>query len=545
MMIRPKRPARARALLAVALAVAGLTAAACTASKPEKPRAEQVFRFRLREDPPTLDPALVTDNLSEAVLVNLFRGLVAMDPATLQVAPAVAESWTVSGDGLTYTFHLRPDAYFHNGRLVTAGDVAWSFERLLRKETKSPRRWLLEPLQGSAEFSEGRADKVAGIEVDGERTLTLRLAKPFAPFLGMLTMPGAAIVPREVYDDPAKAYLRAPVGCGPFRLARWEQSNVIELFAFDRFYGGRPALDRVLVRIIENRQTALEEYRAGGLDSLDEVPRELTPDIQNDVRRYPFVGVGYIGFNLDRPPFRGNPDLRKAINYAVDKEYLWSVLMPGGNSPARGIIPPGIPGYDPSLPGYPHDEAKARSLLAKAGFPAGRGLPPIGLWVNTSDDNRAIAQQVQVDLKKIGVEVSIREVDWGAYLKAVEGTPESPGEAQMFRFGWYLDYPDADAVLRLQLHSANVGPLGNYFRYRNAAFDRLVDEALSLTDPQARIDRYRQAERIAVMDDAVWLFLNYFESATLFKSHVKGAVLTPLGEFRIPLERLSIERTGS
>jgi len=544
-MILAKRRARAAFMAAFALAALGLVVAGCTSKPDPVSRPEQVYRFRLREDPPTLDPALVTDNLSEAVLVNLFRGLVAMDPATLAVVPEVAESWTVSPDGLTYAFRLRDDVFFHNGRRVIAGDVAWSFERLLRPETRSPRRWLLEPLEGSAEFTEGKAARVAGLSVVDERTITLRLSKPFAPFLGMLTMSGAAIVPREVYDDPARAYLRAPIGCGPFRLARWEQSSVIELLAFDRHYGGRPALDRVLVRIIENRQTALEEYRAGGLDSLDEVPREVTPDIRDDVRRYPFIGVGYIGFNLDLPPFRGNADLRKAINYAVDKEYLWNVLLPGGNSPARGIIPPGIPGHDPSLPGYPHDEAKARSLLAKAGYPAGRGLAPISLWVNTSDDNRAIAQQIQADLKKIGVELRIREVDWGAYLKAVEGTPEAPGEAQMFRFGWYLDYPDADAVLRLQLHSKNIGPLGNYFRYHNAAFDRLVDDALALPDPRARADRYREAERIAVMDDAVWLFLNYFESATLFKRHVKGAVLTPLGEFRIPLERLWIEKAGA
>ena len=543
-MRRVPRSARAALVVACALAAISPLYVGCRATQAPESRAEQVYRFRLREDPPTLDPAQVTDNLSEAVLVNLFRGLVSMDPATLAVVPAVAESWTVSPDGLTYTFRLRDDVVFHNGRRVIAEDVAWSFERLLRPATKSPRRWLLEPLDGAADFTAGRSEHLSGISVGDERTISLRLAKPFAPFLGMLTMPAAAIVPREVYDDPARAYLRAPVGCGPFRLARWEQSNVIELQAFDRFYEGRPKLDRVLVRIIENRQTALEEYRAGGLDSLDEVPREVTPDIRDDVRRYPFMGVGYLGFNLDRPPFKGNADLRKAINFAVDKEYLWNVLLPGGNSPARGIIPPGIPGYDPSLPGYPHDEAKARALLAKAGYPSGKGLKPISLWVNTSDDNRVIAQQVQADLGKIGVPVTIREVDWGAYLKAVEGTPEESGEAQMFRFGWYLDYPDADAVLRLTLHSRNIGPLGNYFRYRNAAFDRLVDEALALTDPGARAERYREAERIAVMDDAVWLFLNYFESATLFKSHVKGVVLTPLGEFRIPLERLWIEKAG-
>ena len=528
--------------LLVAPALAGLVACSHPAPQPAKP--EQVYRFRLREDPPTLDPALVTDNLSDAVTSNVFRGLVTMDPETLAIAPAVADSWSISPDGLAYTFHLRPGVVFHNGRTLTADDVAWSFRRLLRKETNSPRRWLLEPVAGSAAFTEGRSPDVAGMVIEAPDRITLRLEKPFAPFLGMLTMIGAAIVPREVYEDPARGYLRAPVGCGPFRFTRWETASLLEMEAFDRYYGGRPALDRVQVRIIENKATALEAYRAGDLDSLDEVPADVTPDLEKEVHKYPFIGVGYIGFNLDLPPFKGNPALRQAINYGVDKEYLWNKILPGANLPARGIIPPGIPGYDPDLPGYPHDEAKARALLAKAGYPGGRGLAPIGLWVNTSEDNRRIALQVQSDLKRIGVPIKVKEVDWAAYLHAVEGSPTVPGEAQMFRFGWSLDYPDADAVLRLCLHSKNVGPPGNFFRYRNPEFDRLVDGALSMTDPAARADAYRRAERMAVMDDAVWLFLNYYGSMTLFKPYVQGIVHTPLGEFRIPLERLRLEKSS-
>ena len=535
----------ARALLAGAVLGAAALAAGCSPERPAPPAAEKVFRFRLREDPPTLDPAMVTDNLSDAVTANVFRGLVAMDPATLAIVPAVASSWPISPDALVYTFRLRDDAFFQNGRKVTAQDVAWSFRRVLAKATNSPRRWLLEPIAGSAAFIEGKTPDVAGLATPDDRTVVLTLDHPFAPFLSMLTMTGAAVVPREVYDDATKGYLRAPIGCGPFQVVRWQQSNAIEMRAFDRYYGGRPAIDRVIVRIIENRASAVEEYRAGGLDSLDEVPTDLPDDIKGDVLRYPFIGVGYVGFNLDLPPFKGNPALRKAFNYAVDKEYLWNVLLPGANTAGRGIIPPGVPGYDPELPGYPHDEAKARSLLAQAGYPGGRGLPPITLWVNTSEENRQIAEQVQADLKKVGVGIAIKEVDWAAYIQAVEGTVEQPGAAQMFRFGWYLDYPDADAVLRLQLHSKNVGPPGNYFRYRNPAFDRLVDEALGLTDPAARADRYRRAERMAVMDDAVWLFLNYYGSMTLFKPYVKGVVPTPLGEFRIPLEKLRLEKTGS
>jgi ABC-type transport system substrate-binding protein len=209
--------------------------------------------------------------------------------------------------------------------------------------------------------------------------------------------------------------------------------------------------------------------------------------------------------------------------------------MGGGNIPANSLLPPGAPAYDPDLPGFPHDPEAAALLLREAGYPGGEGLDPIALWINTSEDNRKIAQQIQADIKKIGVELEIREVDWAAYLAAVEGTVDQPGQAQMFRLGWYLDYPDPDAILRPLLHS------GNYARYHNPEVDRLLDEALDLTDPAAREERYREAERIAIMEDAALLLLNFYEESTLFKPYVGGIVTTPMGEFRIPLERLRIE----
>ncbi len=537
---------RARAALLLIAALAGVAFARCGRTGPAAKKGEQVFRFRLHEDPPTLDPALANDQFSEAIILNVNRGLVELDPLTLEIHPAVADSWTISPDGLTYTFHLRDGVRFHNDRAVTAEDVAYSYLRLLKRETNSPRRFLLEPLAGAKEFTEGRSTGVQGLSTPGERKVVLRLSRPFAPFLSELTMANAVILPKEVYDDPRKAYLRAPVGCGPFRFARWEQANFIELQAFDGYYGGRPALDRVVVRMIESRASALQEYISGGLDSLDETPDEtdkaMMEKVGKEIKKYPFMGTGYIGFNLALPPFKGNTALRKAFNYAIDKKYLWEVLSPGGNTPANGIIPPGIPGHDETLPGYPHNEAKARSLMAQAGYPAGKGLPPISLWVNTGEENRKIASQIQADLRKIGVDITLREVDWGAYIAAVSGTPEKPGQAQMFRFGWSLDYPDADAILRPLLSSANWGPAGNFGRYKNPEFDLLVDRALSLADPKERAGLYRRAEAMAVMDDAVWIFLNYYQSATLYKPYVKGVVLSPLGEFRLPLERLKIER---
>jgi oligopeptide transport system substrate-binding protein len=533
-------------LLALAAGAAILPGLSCARPDRKAATAEQVFRFRLREDPPTLDPALSTDQLSNAVLINIFRGLVEIDPGTLEVRPALAASWTISPDRLTYTFRLRDDATFHNGRRVTSRDVEYTFQRTLRKETNAPWRWVMLPIAGAREFGDGATPSIAGLRIVDERTVELRLEKPYAPFLSTLCLLPAAIVPREIYDDPAKAYLRSPVGCGPFRFSRWEQSNFIELLAFDRFYGGRPRLDRVVVRMIENLRSALEEYRAGGLDSLDEIPpasdKALERELGPEILRYPFLGTQYIGFNHARAPFKGNVKLRQAFNYAVDKDYMWKVLLPGEAQPAHGIIPPGVPGYDPDLPGYPHDEAKARRLLAEAGYPEGRGLPPITLWVNTSEELRRIAEQVQADLKKIGVDLTIRQVDWSAYIQAVQGTADVAGEAQLFRLGWHLDYPDADSMLRPLLHSSNFGPGGNCFRYRNPKVDSLLDRALLLTDMKERAAIYREVERIAVMDDAVLLFLSYYESSTLFKPYVKGIVPSPLGEFRIPLERLWIEK---
>ncbi len=480
------------------------------------------------------------------MLFRLFRGLVELEPATMTVRPAVAESWTVSEDRLTYTFRLRDDVYFHNGRKVTARDVAWSYRRLLSPATKSPRRSILEPLAGAAAFARGATTDLPGLTTPDDRTIALRLEKPFAPFLSALTLMNTAILPPEVYEDPGEAYLRAPVGCGPFHFVRWEQSNFIDLAAFDRFYGGRPSIDRVVVRIIENHQGALQEYLAGGLDSLDEVPEDddpLAAALGAEILRYPFIGTEFIGFNHAVAPFKGNAALRQAINYAVDKEYFHKTLH--GRPVANGIIPPGAPGHDPSLLGYPYDPEKARRLLAQAGYPGGRGLPPITLWYNTAESLNQDMQKIQLDLKQIGVNLTLQSVDWAAYIAAIEGTPVRPGQAQMYRFGWSLDYPDAESILRPLLHSANAGPAGNYSRYANPRVDALIDEAMGLVDDAARAERYMEAQRIAVMEDAVWLFLSYYESKTLFKPWVKGVVTTPLGEFRIPIERLRIEKGSS
>ncbi len=538
-------PALAAATLASAVVLLGLFGlTACVSREPREPRAEQVFRARMREDPPDIDPVQSGDSLSDQVNFEIHDGLLGLDPASLEVVPAVAEAWEVSGDGLHYTFHLRGDVRFHNGRKTTADDVLYSFTRILDPKTNSKRREVLAAVKGAGPFSQGKTARVEGLEKVDPQTVRITLEEPLPHFLQLLTMAAASIVPREVYDDPQKGYLTHPVGCGPFQFSRWERSNFLELKAFGDYYRGRPKLDRVLFRFIENPASAMQEYRSGGLEWMDEFPgseTDIARDLPGDYRKGPYLASYFYGMNLARAPFKGNPALRKAFNYAVNKEAICAQTWEGAHTPAHGILPPGIPGYDPNLRGYPYDPARAREFLARAGYPEGKGLPEIDLWVNNNEKHVQAAQRVQADLKAAGIPVRIKAVDFATLLQGAGGTADSPGEALLYRFGWQADYPDPNAFLYPLLHSRNFGPAGNMGRYSNPKVDQLLDQARTMTRTDERTRLYREVERIAVEEDAVWLFTSNYTSRVLIKPYVKGVVLSPLGSNRIPLDRLWLE----
>jgi peptide/nickel transport system substrate-binding protein len=540
---RPAAPFLATALL---LLVSG--GEGCAPAPPSHPAAEQVLRVRMREDPPDIDPAQSGDTLSDRLNLEVHDGLVDFEPDTLRLIPAVADSWTISSDGLRYTFQLHPGVRFHNGRALTSADVLYSFTRILDPRVNSKRREIFADVEGAAEFTAGRSPSVKGLEAPDPLTFRITLSKPLPYFLQLLATPAAAVVPREVYEDPAKGFLTHPVGCGPFKFVRWERSNFMELSAFGDYYRGRPKLDRVVIRFIENPASAMEEYKAGGLEWMDEMPGSET-DIARlypgDYRKGPYLATYYYGMNLARKPFQGNPELRKAFNYAVDRKAICDQLFEGTHTVSRGILPPGTPGFNPDLKGFDFDPEKAKEHLAKAGYPGGRGLPMIDLWVNNNEKLLQIAQKVQADLRQVGIPVRIKAVDWANFLQAVQGTAETPGEALLYKFGWQADYPDPDAFLYWLLHSRNAGPAGNMGRYSNPKVDDLLDRARNLLRMEDRIPLYREAERIAVEEDAAWLFVSNFTERFLIKPYVKGVVLSPLGMSRTPFDRMWIEKSSS
>jgi len=485
------------------------------------------LRLRLAQDPATLDPAHAADQHSIAVVSQIFDGLVEFDPTDLSVKPSLAERWEISDDGLRHTFHLRAGARFHDGRPVTADDVAFSFARVLSPTTKSERRWVLSALAPG------------GIHVIDPQTIELTLERPFGPFMTMLCLEAASVVPRDLYSVADRSSDRRPVGAGPFAFESWTAGERIVL----RRYHSTPRADarevsRVVYRIIGSESTALEEYLTGGLDVADEVPmgrrRELESRLGGQYRRWAQPAIAYLGFNHRAAPFAGNRALRQAFNYAVDKEYICDVLNEGKDIPAFGILPRGMPGYDPTIAGYPFDPDRARALLTQAGYPEGRGLPEIALFYNTSETQRHIMERVQMDLARIGVKTRLKSLDPPALMQSLEA-----GEPAFFRMAWLAESPDPDSFLTPVLHSASGPDEGNFSRYANAEFDRLIDRARVTRKDAERAALYRQAQRLAV-DDACWLFLYYYGDEALVSPRVRGLTLPALGDFLAPLSAVSV-----
>jgi peptide/nickel transport system substrate-binding protein/oligopeptide transport system substrate-binding protein len=525
---------RAAALAATLVALlAAMLADHAAAAKPGG-----TLRMVFVSDPPTLDPAQATDLTSSAVIRQVFDALLELDEK-LVPAPALAERWTVSADQRTYTFHLRRGAKFHTGREVRAADVKYSFERAARGK----RPWVFEKLTGAKDFIKGAASEIAGVRVVDEATIELRLERPFAPFLHLMAYDAASIVPREEADRRGAGFASHPVGTGAFRFVSWRRDDQVVLERFPEHFRGAAYLERVVFRVIPAEATRFNEYAAGQLDVSD-IPTgrcravQADPRLKGDVAIWPTLGTSALRFNVERAPF-SDARVRRAIAHAIDPSIIVDRLLEGCVTPAAGIVPPVLSGWTAIAKRLPFDRARARALLAEAGFPDGRGLGPLAYHYNTSDANQRIAELLQAQLKEIGIALELRRLDWAAHIKLVDD-----GSAGLFRQGWIADYPDPENFITVLFHSKNVGAPGNTSRYRSAAVDRLLDEADTMAPGPARMKRYQEAEQM-IVDDAVWISLYHYASRGLIKPSVKGferSAQSTAPEFLAPLRKVWLER---
>jgi peptide/nickel transport system substrate-binding protein/oligopeptide transport system substrate-binding protein len=495
------------------------------------------FRRMLGANPITLDPAMVTDLYGRAIVSQVFDGLVQFD-ANLKPIPALAEFWEASRDGRTWTFALRQGVKFHNGREVTAQDVVYSFTRLFDTTKPLPVAGLFQDIQGAKEFRTGKAPGVRGLQAQDRYTFRMVLEEPLAPLLIVLGLANTAVVPQEEVEKPGGDFAHAPVGTGPFKFVRWLPNQEIVLAANDHYYEGRPFLDAVVFKIMVGAklEETFGEFLKGNLEEtvipsgkLNEV--RVNPQyLQYQHFRKPTLSLLYLGFNTQMQPF-DDRRVRQAFNYAVNKEVIVREIARLGHVPAVGALPQWLPGYDPDLQGYDYNPAKARELLAEAGYPNGTGFPVVQLCSNQqATSTKAELAAYQRYLADIGVQVEIHFApDWRAFRARLEH-----GSCPMFRLVWLADIPDPENVLFPLLHSAS--PTNRTF-YRNPRVDQLLEQARKEIVEAQRITHYRAVERI-VLRDAPWITQHYAILQYLYQPYVQGVEISLLGKRDIPLHKI-------
>jgi peptide/nickel transport system substrate-binding protein len=498
-----------------------------------------VYRRPLGQDPETLDPARITDTYGRSVSQQIFDGLVQFDQ-TLAVKPALAAFWRASRDGLTWTFELRKGVKFHHGREVVADDVVYSFSRLLDPRTKSGAAELFLNIKGAREFAQGRARTVEGLVALDRHTVQVTLEEAAVPFVAVIPVGQAKIVPRDLVEAQGAAFGAQPVGTGPFKFVRWERGKEIVLGANPDHFDGPPKISRLVYRVFpgDQRDAMHDEFLKGNLED-GPVPlradrRALAADNSHIYVRRPMISLRFYGFNTRLTPFHDRR-VRRAIVFAIDRETIIQSVFYGQNTFARGILPPGMLGFNPGLVGYPFDRQKARDLLADAGYPGGRGLPPITIWSGTKrDDILREHEQIKKSLAAVGVSVEFQyNTNWPAFSRMVD-----EGKLPIFLYAWYADVPDPDNFLAKLFHSRSAR---NFFGYENPIVDDVLASARGANDLQVRVERYRRAEQL-ILDDAPIIPVFHHTYERLFQPYVRSVEVNGLGDPYIPFRKIWLER---
>ncbi len=499
---------------------------------------ENVLRIAVPSDPRSLDPAIAYDVVTWPLVRTLFHGLVDYDD-DLNLVPWHARSWTISEDGRTITFKLRQDIRFSNGRPITSEDFAYSLQRILNPAVKSPGQGFYRNIAGARAFQDGSADRVSGLRTPDLETLEIELVQPDLPFLYCIAMPFAYAVPREEVERHGDEFGRYPVGSGPFTLARWQRgtglrleknpgyyrADDIRLEAIDLMVGGDETLHMMM---FERGELDIASVTSTGIPDADFIRVMNDPVLSKRVAHQALNAIQYLSMNTELPPF-DNVNVRRAVNHAIDRERIVGLISDRG-IPARGVLPPGMPGFNEALAGYDHDPEKARTLLEEAGFTEGF-TTELMVTAQSGIDSK-IGQAVQQDLAEVGITVEIRPVTGPTRIEAT-GTR---GAVPFATFGWYQDYPDPSNFLDVLLNGNRITEVHstNVAFYDNERVNALLNEASSSTDQAHRLALYQEAERL-IVDDAPWVFLYYPQMYLLRQPWLKGLKLNPVWPIRYEL----------
>ena len=485
-------------------------------------------------DPITLDPALATDAASATYLVEIFGGLVTIDPQ-LNIVPDIARELPTRENGgvvdnsdgtVSYTFHLRDDVVFHNtSRLVTASDFKYSMERALNPRTQSTvAEAYLGDIVGATDMVRGRAEEVQGIEVVDDFTLKLTIDAPKPYFLAKLTYPTAFVVDRQQVEANTRNWSRKPNGTGPYKMKEWSLGEQITLEANDRYHLGKPSVETVTYLLAGGSVLTMyenDEIDVAGVSVNDiETVQDTGSDLNAEYVTGDDLSISYIGFNTQTEPF-DDPKVRQAFAHAIDREKIAEVVLKEMLPVAQGVMMPGLPGHNPESKALSFDPELAQQLLEESKYGGSDDLPTVTITEVGGGANVGFDTQAMVEMWKenLGVEVEIEQTEAATFFEDLDS-----GRLQMFVTGWIMDYPDPEDVLDIHFYSRS---RLNNTRYSNPELDTLLEQARTEQDVNRRLSLYQQAEQI-VLEEAVWVPLYNGRDHALVKPYVKGFEFPPM-----------------
>lgn len=487
-----------------------------------------VFRYNEHANISSLDPIYAKDLPTIWPCNQLYNGLLRLDDS-LNVLPDIAKAYTVSEDGLTYTFQLRDDIYFHKHvafgasgtRKVTAEDFVFSFNRLIEEQNASPGSWVF--------------NQVASYKALDRVTLVIQLKQPFPAFAGLLTMKYCSVVPKEVVLHYGTAFGRNPIGTGPFKFKRWVENTKLVFRKNELYYEtdeqGKqlPYLEAIAITFLPDKQSEFLQFAQGNLDfisGLDPSYKDELLTVNGALRaKYsknkkmltgPYLNTEYLGFYMDSDVTEIQSELfRKAVNFGFDRSKMITYLRNGIGTPAHhGFIPKGLPSFSNDQEGFTYDKKKALTLINA--FKTSTGINQPKLTISTNSAYVDLCEYIQRELEKLGIDVTINLLTPSTLRQE-----KANGKLSCFRASWIADYPDAENYLSL-FYSNNFAPNGpNYMHFNNSTFDSLYEKALKETNVSTRQTLYRKMDSI-IINKAPIIPLYYDQVVRFTNKNVTG-----------------------
>lgn len=546
-----------KSLLLVALMVSSLILSACGGNKstdsskgtttangettaPANATTGLDLAVQVGPDPETIDPALNSSADSANMIMHAFETLMIVDKDN-KIVPGQAESYDISKDGLTYTFHLRDGLKWSDGTPLTANDFVFSWKRLSDPNVAAPYgEDMLGYVKGYQEAAAGNIDAL-GVSAPDDKTFVVELSVPCVYFLKIVTHATMVPVQKASVEANGEQWSLKPetyVSNGPLKMIDWVPGSHVTFSKNENYWNAdKVTLNTLKFVLMEDSNAAYSAYRTGEVAMIKDVPTEEIPSLRGKEEFHvePNVGISYLDFNNQKEPFT-NSDVRKALSLAIDRDYVSNTVMQGIGAPAGNFVPQGVSDAEEgtffedvtrknnggdffNIKDHKADLAKAKELLAKAGYPDGKGFPVVEYMTNDAGHNKAVAEYLQSCWKELGVNMDIKIVEWGTFAPT-----RRAGDYLTARDAWSLDYDDPSNLLNLMKSTSG----NNNAQYKNPELDKLLDEANATLDVKEHYAKLHEAENM-ILEDAAIAPLNYRNEFWLQNPKLKGTWYSPFG----------------